>query len=91
MNPVPRRLWAFLAVGAATAVGVTTHDAGFTVITFFGSLIVPRILGLRGGHAHGACGHRHDHRARLEERLGEWHRQAHGEPASAPPPPAAAG
>jgi hypothetical protein len=57
-----RRLWGLLAVGAATAVGITTRDAGFVVITFVGSLVVPRILGLRGGHGHGhhACGgHRH--------------------------------
>jgi hypothetical protein len=40
-----RAFWGLLAIGAATAVGVTTHDAGFTIITFIGSLWLPRILG----------------------------------------------
>ena len=42
-----RAFWGLLAVGAATAVGVTTHDAGFVIITFIGSLWLPRILGFR--------------------------------------------
>ena len=42
-----RAFWGLLAIGAATAVGVTTHDAGFTIITFIGSLWLPRILGFR--------------------------------------------
>lgn len=41
-----RTFWGLAAIGAAAAVGVTTHDAGFTVITFIGSLLVPRVLGL---------------------------------------------
>ena len=41
-----RTVWGLVAIGAAAAVGVTTHDAGFTVITFIGSLLVPRVLGL---------------------------------------------
>ena len=41
-----RTFWGLVAIGAAAAVGVTTHDAGFTVITFIGSLLVPRVLGL---------------------------------------------
>jgi hypothetical protein len=89
MHRSARRLWGLVAVGAATAVGVTTQNPGFVVITFVGSLALPRILGLRGhpGHAHGGCG-RHAGRSRLEERMAEWHRQAHGE-ASAPPRDAA--
>ncbi|HXA29948.1 MAG TPA: hypothetical protein VN193_14500 [Candidatus Angelobacter sp.] len=82
-----RRFWGLVAVGAATAVGVTTRDAGFVVITFLGSLVVPRILGLRGpghGHRHGCAG-RHGGRARLEERMAQWHREAH---AGTPTPPA---
>jgi hypothetical protein len=79
-----RRLWGLAAIGAATAVGVTTHDAGFVVITFLGTLlVVPRVLGF-GGHGHGACAGRHAGRAHLEERMAEWHRQAHGD---APTPP----
>jgi len=57
-----RTLWGLIAIGAATAVGVTTRDAGFTVITFFGSLWLPRILGFRrpiwqrhGMGWHGGC------------------------------------
>jgi len=81
-----RRLWGLLAVGAATAVGVTTRDPGFVVITFVGSLVVPRILGLRGhGMGHGACAGRHARRAHLEERMGEWHRQAHAGGSTTPP------
>ena len=86
MNRPARRLWVLVAAGAATAVGVTTHDPGFIVITFLGSLALPRMLGLSGGHA-GRCGGRHAGRARLEERMAEWHRQAHGG-ATTPPPPA---
>ena len=41
-----RTAWGLVAVGAATAVGITTHDPGFIVITFIGALVVPRVLGL---------------------------------------------
>ena len=41
-------LWNLAAVGGAVAVGITTHDAGFTAITFIGGLTVPRMLGLAG-------------------------------------------
>jgi hypothetical protein len=83
MNRTARRLWGLTAIGAATAVGLTTHDAGFVVITFLGTLVVvPRVLGF-GGHGHGACAGRHAGRARFEERMAEWHRQAH----AAPPAP----
>jgi len=41
-----RTAWGLVAVGAATAVGVTTKNPGFIVITFLGTLALPRILGL---------------------------------------------
>ncbi|MBJ7609052.1 MAG: hypothetical protein JF887_06430 [Candidatus Dormibacteraeota bacterium] len=50
-RPLRRRLIGLAAVAAATAVGVTTHDAGFTALTFVGTLTLPRILGI-GGHRH---------------------------------------
>ncbi len=54
-----RGLFGLVAIGAATAVGVTTHDAGFTALTFIGALLVPRILGIGGRHRHGfGCGAR---------------------------------
>jgi hypothetical protein len=85
MNRPARRLWGLVAVGAATAVGITTRDAGFVVITFIGSLALPRVLGLRGpGWARGGCGGRHAGRAHVEQRMAEWHRQAHGEGTAAP-------
>jgi hypothetical protein len=65
MYRAERAFWGLLAVGAATAVGVTTHDAGFTIITFIGSLWLPRMLGFReprwrrhmaaGWHGGGGC------------------------------------
>lgn len=86
MNSPARTLWGLVAVGAATAVGVTTRDAGFTVITLIGSLALPRILGFGGRHhrhgpgawAAGCAKHGHG-RSRLEERLDAWHRTAHGD------------
>jgi hypothetical protein len=85
MNRTARRLWGLVAVGAATAVGVTTRDPGFVVITFIGGLALPRVLGLRG---HGACGGRHAGRSHFEQRMAEWHRQSHAE-SPAPPHDAA--
>jgi hypothetical protein len=41
-----RTAWGLVAVGAATAVGVTTKNPGFIVITFLGALALPRVLGL---------------------------------------------
>ena len=41
-----RTAWGLVAIAAATAVGITTRDPGFTVITFLGALVVPRVLGL---------------------------------------------
>ena len=35
-----------LPIGAATAVGVTTENPGFIMITFLGTLALPRVLGL---------------------------------------------
>jgi hypothetical protein len=82
-----RGLFGLFAIGAATAVGVTTHDAGFTALTFIGALVVPRILGISGHHRHGfGCGAgehrgpggRGQIRDRFEQRLDSWHTQAHG-------------
>jgi hypothetical protein len=41
-----RTAWGLIAIGAATAVGVTTKDVGFIIITFLGTLTLPRVLGL---------------------------------------------
>ena len=41
-----RTAWGLVAVGAATAVGITTKNPGFVVITFLGALVLPRVLGL---------------------------------------------
>lgn len=46
MYRATRTAWGLVAIGAATAVGITTRDAGFIVITFIGALVVPRVLGL---------------------------------------------
>ncbi len=50
-----RAFWGLVAVGAATAVGVTTRNPGFVAITFVGTLVLPRVLGLtpRGWSRHG--------------------------------------
>jgi hypothetical protein len=83
-----RTLFGLVAVGGAVAVGVITHDAGFTALTFVGGLLLPRILGFRGRHLHGAgCG-RGPGRGlgRLDQRMESWHRQAHGDSAGVQPP-----
>ena len=80
-----RRIIGLAAIGAATAVGITTHDAGFTALTFVGTLIVPRMLGIggrrHGHHCHGGHegpgGRREQMRQRFEGRMAEWHREAH--------------
>jgi hypothetical protein len=87
-----RSIIGLAAVGAATAVGVTTRDAGFTALTFVGVFALPRILGIGGRHRHGWAGHagrghcgpggKEELRSRFEQRAQEWHRQAHGEPSS---------
>ncbi len=84
-----RTLFGLVAVGGAVTVGVITHDAGFTALTFIGGLMLPRVLGFRGRHLHGAgCGGRgRDHvRGRLDQRMESWHRQAHGDTAGDQPP-----
>ncbi|MGA7987064.1 MAG: hypothetical protein WCB51_01550 [Candidatus Dormiibacterota bacterium] len=57
MYRVSRTAWGLVAIGAATAVGVTTQNPGFIIITFLGTLVLPRVLGLtprrrwgRGGY-----------------------------------------
>lgn len=82
-----RTAWTLAAVGAATAVGVLTQRPGFIVITFIGTLVVPRMLGIGGHRRHRLLGgHRHDGHggARLEARFGEWHRRAHEPGGTAP-------
>jgi hypothetical protein len=79
------RFWALVAIGGATAVGITTQRPGFVVITLLGGLVLPRLLGVGGPgswHAHGCVG---DRNARIHRALGSWHREAHGE-TSAPAP-----
>lgn len=85
MNRSAAPFWGLLAVGAAAAVGATTRDAGFTALTFIGSLTLPRVLGLRGGHHHHGCAGHHA-RGHLEDRLADWHRHAHGEAPQDPAP-----
>jgi hypothetical protein len=81
-----RTLFGLIAVGGAVAVGVITHDAGFTALTFVGALMLPRILGFRGRGTHGwACAGGHGERMR-GHRMESWHRQAHGETAGDQPP-----
>ena len=72
MYRVGRTAWGLVAIGAATAVGITTRDPGFTVITFLGALVVPRVLGLtprrRGWRGFGP-GRIRPPRQRLERRM----------------------
>jgi hypothetical protein len=81
-----RAAWALATIAGATAVGITTREPGFVVITFLGGLLLPRVLGFGWGgphrHLHGPCGR--DRNARIDHHLGEWHRQAHGEAGAAP-------
>jgi hypothetical protein len=86
-----RTLFGLIAVGGAVAVGVTTHDAGFTALTFVGGLVLPRVLGFRG-RRFGHCGGGGDHvRGRLDQRMESWHRQAHGDAGAQPPATSTAG
>ncbi len=83
-----RTVFGLIAVAGAVAVGVTTHDAGFTALTFIGGLILPRVLGFRGRRPWGAgCGgNRGGHmQGRFEQRMNAWHGGAHGEAPVAPP------
>ncbi len=90
MNYRPARtIFGLIAVGGAVAVGVITRDVGFTALTFFGGLMLPRILGVRthrgwGGWGHGSVG-RDEMRNRFGQRFESWHRQAHGEEPAPPP------
>ncbi|HWF57817.1 MAG TPA: hypothetical protein VG520_05655 [Candidatus Dormibacteraeota bacterium] len=88
-----RTAFGLIAVGGAIAVGVITHDAGFTALTFVGGLLLPRILGFRGRRAFGwgcaggggdAVGNRM--RGRFDQRMESWHRQAHGDTGGEQPP-----
>ena len=62
MYRAARTAWGLVAIGAATAVGITTRDPGLIAITFIGTLVVPRVLGLtprrrfRGGFGPGRFG-----------------------------------
>jgi hypothetical protein len=60
MYRVGRTAWGLVAIGAATAVGITTHSPGFIAITFVGTLVLPRVLGLtprrRGWRGFGPAG-----------------------------------
>lgn len=81
-----RTLVGLAAVGAAIAVGVVTHSVGFTTLAFFGTLWMPRILGISGhrgrrwGHLLGGPCHGHGGllRGGREQQLREWHERAHG-------------
>lgn len=85
-----RTLFGLIAVGGAIAVGLTTHDAGFTALTFVGGLVLPRVLGFRGRGRHlgGPCGGEGRDRGlgRLDQRMESWHRQAHTGSAGDQPP-----
>jgi hypothetical protein len=93
-----RTFWGLAAIGGAIAVGLTTHNAGYIVITFIGGLIVPHVLGIAGpGRRHGQggrCGHgagfdpQGGRAARMHGVWDEWHRQSHAGQAATPAPPA---
>jgi len=83
MNRPIRTLWGLAAVGAATAVGVTTHEPGFVILGLAG----PGWRGRFGGA--GGCGGHKARRRSADDRLEAWHRQAHSE--AAPPASAASG
>jgi hypothetical protein len=93
-----RTFWGLAAIVGAIAVGLTTHNAGYIVITFIGGLIVPHVLGIAGPgrrHQHGgrfgqgtACGGAGGRGSRFQGMWDEWHRQAHaGQTATPPAPP----
>lgn len=85
-----RTLFGLIAVGGAVTVGIITHDAGFTALTFVGGLLLPRVLGFRShrhgwGFSGGTASHHDGGRRRLEERLDTWHRAAHARPGGESP------
>ena len=94
-----RTFWGVAAIGGAIAVGLTTHNAGYIVITFIGGLIVPHVLGIAGPGRHHRHGGRFGHGVGFDAHGGrascmhgvwdEWHRQSHaGQTATPPAPPA---
>jgi hypothetical protein len=101
VNRPLRTFWNLAAVGGAIAVGLTTHNAAYIVITFLGGLIVPRMLGLAGPghfdharrqfHGEGLAGHRGHGCGGWSghDRLQEWHSKAHEAMAATPPAPTA--
>jgi hypothetical protein len=90
-----RTLWTLAAVGGAIAVGLTTQNPAYIVITFVGGLIVPRMLGLAGpGRFERArrlapggpfAGRRGGWGGCGGDAWSEWHRQAHGSTPMTPP------
>jgi hypothetical protein len=94
-----RTFWGLAAIGGAIAVGLTTHNAGYIVITFIGGLIVPHVLGIAGpgrhhqhggGFGHGApCGGAGGRGSRFQGMWDEWHTQSHAGGTAAPPAPPA--
>jgi hypothetical protein len=94
-----RTFWGLAAIGGAVAVGLTTHDAGYIVITFIGGLIVPHVLGIAGPgrhHQHGgrfgpsrAWGGPEGRGSHFQGMWEEWHRQSHAGETATPPAPTA--
>ena len=85
MNELIRLFWNAAAITGAVLVGVFTHDVGFIALTFFGGLIVPRMLGLvpRRRWIGFACP-----KGGRWQRFDTWHHEAHGQqpvPPAAPP------
>ena len=70
-----RTAWGLVAIGAATAVGITTHNPGFIVITFVGTLVLPRVLGLTPRRWN-RRGLRAERFWRTRQGLGWWRAQA---------------
>jgi hypothetical protein len=102
MYSIARRLWALIVIGGTVAVGLTTRNPGFIVITLIGGLLLPRFLGFHRpfGAAWAARGHNHgDPTTRMGACSGRgpwgwgatgsweaWHQQAHQNPPAATPP-----
>jgi hypothetical protein len=93
-----RTFWGLAAIGGAIAVGLTTHNAGYIVITFIGGLIVPHALGIAGPgrhQHHGPWGHGAGfdgpggRASRMHGVWDEWHRQSHEGQAAPPAAPVA--
>lgn len=88
-----RAFWNLAAIGGAIAVGLLTHDAGLTALTFFGGIIVPRMLGLvprwgfgrLGAFGRGPCGGWQAAARSRRERFEDWHSRAHRDAGSQAP------